>query len=373
MSLLLDLMQRLRTVPARELPTIPRCVLHVMADHWNAKKGASWPKVETVANEAGCSESAARLALAQLVRAGWLRVLVKATPRDSARFEVRLDGGPVVSRVPRGTPLKRGGVPPESTLSATTEHPGCRVEAPRVPRGTPEALSEPAREPTKEPPITPAGARAGIQQALALGETSSSPASAGELSPAGEAAKGKKARKARDPSAPKAADLYAAAFVDGCTDRRRTVSRPTSSEIAILGKLCRDHAKGRDGAPLVGDALPVWIRAQTVAFLDDLEDPTRHKGGVSAFGLRTWLDNRGKAVRVRALEEPARPVEPEPARAPTGYAAMSLGPDTRTAAQKLESFLRLPIGPGPGRDEVIRRLRAEVQAEASARPAESAA
>ena len=159
-------------------------------------------------------------------------------------------------------------------------------------------------------------------------------------------------RPAKLPRERTAAERYADAFVEAFTLRGRTVSRPTTAETAMLGKLCRDHARDRAGAALVGDALPVWIRAQVVAMLDGVEDFTRHRGGASVHGLRHWLDTAGPA-RVRELE-------PKSAARPA--LADDDAPFCEPPAMRDEDVLRaaLTLPPGEGRDAVVAKYQARV-------------
>ena len=136
------------------------------------------------------------------------------------------------------------------------------------------------------------------------------------------------------------------------TDRGRTVSRPTTNEITLLGKLCRDHARDRSGAVLVGDALPVWIRAQVGAMLDGVDDPTRHRGGLSVLGLRHWLDTVGP-VRVRELDPPA---PPRPA--PEAPRALNRPPSNVTLEEAIAAIRANPYFPQPER--TIAGLQAKI-------------
>lgn len=314
MSILLDLMGRLRTVKPRDLPTIPRCVLHVVADHWNAKKKASWPKVETVAAEAGCSESAARFALWQLVDAGWLKILTPATPRDSARYQVNLDGRPVkLSRVPQCGTQEPTGVPPPSTQSAAIEHPGCQDKAPRVLRGTPEALKEPPKEPTNKAPIAPAQARAG--HGPSPGQVSLIDLCVPATVPPPRATKTPKA---------KAADLYAAAYLAGHAAAGGTLSALTDSGKRELGRAAAAHAK-RGGVPIIGAELVGWIQQRAEDFRRSVPDPKYHPGKYSPTGFLGWLDAGADSKPVEpsdsdhwpeapflAVPVPYRPRPPDP-------------------------------------------------------------
>jgi hypothetical protein len=147
-----------------------------VADHVNEDTGLSWPKVETIAFEAGMSESTARLALRSLVDGGWLEVVSPATPRDSARMRPRLDGRAVVwpppARVPGGTPLDETGcreaalrVPGGGTQGAGPHSPECRITALRVPGATPEAPKKHSeKHPQKHNKKAPMGPSAGDSQ-----------------------------------------------------------------------------------------------------------------------------------------------------------------------------------------------------------------
>lgn len=159
-------------------------------------------------------------------------------------------------------------------------------------------------------------------------------------------------KPAKPPREKTAGERYADAFVQAFTDRGRTVSRPTTNEITLLGKLCRDHARDRSGAVLVGDALPVWIRAQVGAMVDGVDDPTRHRGGLSVLGLRHWLDTVGP-VRVRELDPPA-----PPRAAPEAPRALNRPPSNVTLEEAIAAIRANPYFPQPER--TIAGLQAKI-------------
>ena len=90
---------------------------------------------------------------------------------------------------------------------------------------------------------------------------------------------------------PKAADTYAQAWVDGHADAGQNVTRPTASGIACLGRAAAAHAKYRDGEPITGDELVRWIRVKARRFREEVEDPSRQRGGMTPFGFVSWLDD----------------------------------------------------------------------------------
>jgi hypothetical protein len=48
----------------------------------------------------------------------------------------------------------------------------------------------------------------------------------------------------------------------------------------------------------VGAAVITWIRERAAAFRRAVSDPQLHRGGYSAFGFLTWLDNGSQPQRI---------------------------------------------------------------------------
>jgi hypothetical protein len=132
---------------------------------------------------------------------------------------------------------------------------------------------------------------------------------------------GSKIRKkpARDPEAGKGkpAERYLDAFVAALEAEGRTITRPRTSEGAQLGRIAAAHAK-RDGHPITGAALIGWIGDITRRFVRAVERPEVHRGGISVFGLQTWLDNQrpGDADPEDDDVPPGEPVPPAVPRLP---------------------------------------------------------
>lgn len=346
---LIALSRRLRTVSAKELPIVERGVLLAVA----GRAGADWiafPPVEWVAREAGTTPNTARRALDWLVKvSGWLGLEEQATPRTSARYRIRVDPVPpagVTERYPSTLRGRGAAAAPQGRSSST---PGVTELDPRGAAAAPVDHRKIPDRSQKDPNARPRARAGGENMALFPSSESSS-------STAKEPGREKPPKPAKPPREKPAGEGYADAFVQAFRDRGRTVSRPTTSEITALGKLCRDHALDRDHAPLVGAALPVWIRAQALAMLDGVEDFTRHRGGASVHGLKAWLDANGP-VRVRELEpqRAPRPLEPEPPpREPPGCE----DPDVRDR-MTIEGARLLPGGPD---QELIDRVTARMAA-----------
>ena len=123
------------------------------------------------------------------------------------------------------------------------------------------------------------------------------------------AAKPPKAPK--PPPAPKATELYSAAYVAGQTDAEQQCGfRPLGeSDCRLLGATAATHARDPEtGAPVVGEALLVWIR-KTAAEFRRAGEPAYSKGyAVHAFA--TWLDSGRPKTRKVPLPPPPEPPRP---------------------------------------------------------------
>ena len=119
---LIALSRRLRDVPAKTLPLVPRAVLLFLAARAN-DDGIAWPRLETLAADAGTSTNTVRRALDWLIAAGWVWVRQSGTPRDSARLEVRLDPAPPPSGPVERYQGSRSVTPGITEREVTERHP----------------------------------------------------------------------------------------------------------------------------------------------------------------------------------------------------------------------------------------------------------
>lgn len=114
-------------------------------------------------------------------------------------------------------------------------------------------------------------------------------------------AAGAKAPTSCPPERPRPAGArYLDAFMQGLADAGITITPPRASEGAQLGRVAAAHAR-EGGAPITGDALLAWIRREACAFGKAITRPELHRGGRTAFGFGTWLDN-GRPVQERRDE-----------------------------------------------------------------------
>lgn len=138
-----------------------------------------------------------------------------------------------------------------------------------------------------------------------------------------KAAKGSADEKPTELRKPRA-EVYVELFVAGLSDAGRTITRPRTSEGQQIGRIAKAHAK-RGGVPIVGVELDAWIRSTARDFARATPDPAHHRGGLSPFGMGTWLDagkpvQRGgvapelprKPLHNLPLPEPPKPLLPPP-------------------------------------------------------------
>jgi len=138
-----------------------------------------------------------------------------------------------------------------------------------------------------------------------------------------KAAKGSADEKPTELRKPRA-EVYVELFVAGLSDAGRTITRPRTSEGQQIGRIAKAHAK-RGGVPIVSVELDAWIRSTARDFARATPDPAHHRGGLSPFGMGTWLD-AGKPVQRGGvapelprkprhnlpLPEPPKPLLPPP-------------------------------------------------------------
>lgn len=138
-----------------------------------------------------------------------------------------------------------------------------------------------------------------------------------------KAAKGSADEKPTELRKPRA-EVYVELFVAGLSDAGRTITRPRTSEGQQIGRIAKAHAK-RGGVPIVSVELDAWIRSTARDFARATPDPAHHRGGLSPFGMGTWLDagkpvQRGgvapelprKPLHNLPLPEPPKPLLPPP-------------------------------------------------------------
>lgn len=284
---LFALMRRLRDLTPHDLPAMPRAVLMVMADFADAS-GVAWPAVSTVAKTAGMSENTARRAMEALVEHGWLVLRQKATPRTTARYEVRSDGRPFASptrgaalRGPRSEPLPDpvSGVPGLHPRGAAVGPQGCKPDTPGVQqrdlRGAavgPDPHNYPPNDPHNYPPNHPPIARAVARGVGAKstdegnGQATLWGVSKGEPPPKARRGRPKRER-------PRWRD-YADAFVAGCAAGDVTVTPLSEGETKTIQRVAGTHAKGPNGEKLADAAVIEWVHRAAERCARETKDPT---------------------------------------------------------------------------------------------------
>lgn len=308
---LVALSRRLRTVPPKALPLVDRAVLLTIAGRADAD-WIAFPPVEWIAREAGTTENTVRPALDRLLASGWLGLEQQATARASARYRIRLDPVPpsgVQVRYPWQPRARGEATAPQGSSSST---PGVTE---LDPTGEAAAPADHRKIPSRSQadPIAPVHAHVrGHEDTKSepKGEAVAMPLFPTSATSTPLPASGK--RPKRDPSAPKAADLYAAAYVAGHVDAGGRMSPPTKAERALLGAIAGAHARGPDGAPLTGEAVIAWFRGEAKAFRKAVPDPQHHRGGYSPIGFRSWLDNGAPKPRDPWAVKPGDMVQPRP-------------------------------------------------------------
>ena len=354
----------LAALPLHGMPPTERSILRAIATHAGPDGTGAFPSLERVSRLTGHGISTVVKAIKVLASDGrrWLSKVARRDEKTGAAtsngYTVHLDGAPWGDeqatkrkrKPPERAPLSIRRTPPTNFHPTDTPSSPDGI-APLHPTDTPSSpdaqdpFFNPPREPSINPPSRPR-ARAGAQQSL-LPDLDGATATGTPLP-----ASGVREKPAKPPREKTAGERYADAFVQAFTDRGRTVSRPTTNEVTLLGKLCRDHARDRAGVVLVGDALPVWIRAQVGAMVDGVDDPTRHRGGLSVLGLRHWLDTVGP-VRVRELDPPA-----PPRAAPEAPRALNRPPSNVTLEEAIAAIRANPYFPQPER--TIAGLQAKI-------------
>jgi len=156
--------------------------------------------------------------------------------------------------------------------SAPAAHPAVRTSD--APDPVP---SRPVQREEEQTPLPPKGAQVSI---LGIADGSG----------AGEAP-AKKSKKPKLPDAPKAIDLYAAAYQAGHLDAGARITLPTASGAATIGRAAGTHAVYRCGLKITGEFLIAWIRQRAADFRRHVVNPEHRTGGFSPFGFLAWLDN----------------------------------------------------------------------------------
>jgi hypothetical protein len=119
--------------------------------------------------------------------------------------------------------------------------------------------------------------------------------------PSDEPAPHEEQKPPRRSTAPLRGNLYLDAFCDALEAEGRPITRPPGSAGALLGRVAKAHAK-RGGTPIVGDELLAWFGDVTRRFVRAIEEPKFHRGGISPYGLSTWLDSGALAKAEPKLE-----------------------------------------------------------------------
>lgn len=368
MSLLIDFARVLEGFKAHSMPSAHRLVMALYANHAGGKDHA-FPSLACLSDETGIGKTKLVEVVAELVAFGWLVPdgFVGEGLRRSARYKVRLDGKPwpedsrakgarstaraLASRIAARSPC----VPPGETLADRPAVGSCTADPGSADR--PAVTNLPVTHqinPPDQPTISPALARVrGVDQA-------DRPAF-GPSEEAAEVEKPKPARRRkRDPSAPKAADLYAAAYVQGHADAGGAITPLPGSARALLGIIACAHAK-RGGVPLQGAELVAWFREVGRDFRRAVPDPSRHRGAYTAHGLQTWLDGgrfKQKIFGRAEVDDFARPLDsenwPEATLTPAAvYRPPPVEPkpeETPEGAARLAELRSLPV------DELNRRI-----------------
>jgi hypothetical protein len=295
-STLIAVSRRLREVPAKDLPLVPRAVLRCLADRANEDRIA-WPALVTLAQDAGTTVPTVRRALDELLALGRIRVVKPATARDSARYEVLLEPLPPHERPARPEVTLRSPSKPvrvnapigqgeRSVQSEVTER-SARVNAPFTEDHRKGSKKDHTEDPNGHVRAHVGGGDPPGQRAVPFGPSPDAPATSTPIP-----ASGKRAKK---PGEPTAAERYIAAFVAGLAEGGRRITPPRASDGALLGRVAATHARTAAGSRIVGDALLAWIRNTATRFAKAITRPEMHRGGISAFGLQTWLDNGARA------------------------------------------------------------------------------
>lgn len=377
MSLLFDVFNAItgtREKPAaHHMPTHCRHVFAHMANRADNHDQTFRVGLALVASDTGLGISTVRKAVQELLERGWLidRGLHGPANRAVRAFQVRTDGEawpePALEQRRRETPTERrqrlahraapglapDGGPPSHGNPAS--HPAVtRPRAGRQPGLAPDGDSPPDLPPISPPntPIVHAPARVGggdPPRQRTIPFRPSGPAEATPVPTSGT-------RPKRAPGEPTAGERYIAAFVAGLADGGRRITPPRGTDGALLGRTAATHALHPDGTPIVGEELIAWFRKTARRFAQAVTRPEVHRGGISAFGLQTWLDNGAPKQEPREDDDEADPdpMAPEP-------------PRWEAPRPSLENFRRKAYVPN-AEDEALR----EVQRRAMARRAEAA-
>ncbi len=155
--------RHLRDVPAVDLPLVQRAVYVALAGRAN-DTWIAFPALPTIAQDAGTTVSTVRRALEWLIAHGWIEVVIPATPRDAARYLLRLQSersatpGVAQRYVGRGSaPLTEG------------ERSAPRGVALRSERGSAPLPEDPIEDP-REDPIEDQNAFEGSRSATPLAD-----------------------------------------------------------------------------------------------------------------------------------------------------------------------------------------------------------
>ena len=178
---------------------------------------------------------------------------------------------------------------------------GKRPAGVRSESASPDPDPDPAPDPRSQKEDPPKAPQGGASGQIGIPFQDSKP----EATPIPTSGTRRKSAARGEPKAPlerPAGERYIDAFVLGLADAGITITPPRTSEGAQLGRVAAAHAR-EGGAPITGDALLAWIRREACAFGKAIARPEMHRGGRTAFGFGTWLDN-GRPVQERRGDEP---------------------------------------------------------------------
>lgn len=72
------------------MPATHKLLMHVMADHWNAKTRKLFPSQELLAAECECSERAVRYHLKHLQSAGWVELVCRGRRGTASEYRLAI-------------------------------------------------------------------------------------------------------------------------------------------------------------------------------------------------------------------------------------------------------------------------------------------
>lgn len=307
-----------RAAPAsHNMPPLCRLVFLALANRADNETRLYGYGSELIEADTGLNAATVRKCIAELLAHGHLIARGWNGPRNVAArlYEVRMEGSPwsaSPTRV-RETPAARrarlasspGGTPesapspddgprphPVATRAATRRHPASSPGGDNPPDLPPDL-------PPNKPPIVHVRAHVGGgdqpgQRTIPFGPSQPAPATGTPIPKSG--------KRPKAPGELTAAERYLRAFVEGLELGGRRITLPRVSDGALLGRIAAAHARA-GGAPIVGEALLAWVRNAACRFARAITRPEVHRGGISVFGLQTWLDNGAPAQQGGSRED----------------------------------------------------------------------